>query len=396
MSSIACPYCFKKFSRSEVLFRCTNSRAHTPAPDQHLQDHWGTPHMELPAIKQSSLMSRLLDRVPKSAKCPDCGENAYNVMCPHCHNLLDREMVEKKGVIISIVGARSSGKTNYITVLVDELMKNCDYLGNLGILPSPLADRDENTTERRYLNDFYNILYRKGRVQAATAIEDPRSRIPLIYKIVQQGKDPLFLVLYDTAGENFMDPKKLEENVKYLAVSDATIFLLDTFNVPFVHDRLKGKMNLPELTSPTQFFEIFNKVREYFIARSDKDHFKKPMAFVFTKIDAILLNRDLFNDASPANMSAEQNSAFLDGQGVDLDDLESVHDGMAGVLSAQAWRCTNFVNNAAQYSNHHFFGISALGDSPVNQEVRNLRPYRVLDPLVWVMHELKYSFPIKK
>ncbi|MDE5981945.1 MAG: hypothetical protein K2G92_02400, partial [Duncaniella sp.] len=163
-----------------------------------------------------------------------------------------------------------------------------------------------------------------------------------------------------------------------------------------VHDRLKDKMNLPELTSPTQFFEIFNKVREYFITRSDNEHFKKPMAFVFTKIDAILLNRDIFNDASPANMSAEQNSAFLDGQGVDLDDLESVHDGMAGVLSAQAWRCTNFVNNAAQYSNHHFFGISALGDSPVNQEVRNLRPYRVLDPLVWVMHQLKYSFPIKK
>ena len=396
MSSIACPYCFKKFIRSEVLFLCSNSRAHTPAPDRHLQEHWGTPHLELPVVESNSMIARLLDRVPKSAKCPDCGEQAFHVMCPHCHNLLPRMMVEKKGVIISIVGARSSGKTNYITVLVDELMKNCDYLGHLGILPSPWADREENTTERRYLNDFYNILYRKGRVQAATAVEDPRSRVPLIYQINQGSKDPVFLVLYDTAGENFMDSRKLEENVKYLAVSDATIFLLDTFNVPFVHDRLKDKMNLPELTSPSQFYEIFNKVREYFTTRSDDSHFKKPMAFVFTKIDAILLNRDLFADASPANMSLEQNSAFLDGGGVDLDDLESVHDGMASVLAGGRWNCANFVNNAAQYTNHHYFGISALGDTPVNQEVRNLRPYRVLDPLVWILHQLKYSFPLKK
>lgn len=395
MSSIACPYCFKRFSRGEVLFRCSNKRAHSPELDEELTAHWKSPHMELPAVKQSSMLARLFDRVPKSAKC-SCGAEAFNVMCPHCHNLLPRELVDSRSMVISIVGARSSGKTNYITVLLKEFMDNCDYLGQLGISRSPFGDREENRTEYRYEHDFYDFIYRQGRVQGQTQINDPRSRVPLIYRVSQKGKDPIYLVFYDTAGENFMDQNLLEENVEYLSISDATIFLLDTFNVPFVNTLLRDSEKLTEPRTPMQFYEIFNKVREYYKSRTDDAHFKKPMAFVFTKIDAILRNRELFAEKSPANMSLEQNSAFLGGGGVDLDDLESVHDGMKSVLGADAWRCSNFLNQAAEYSNHHFFGISALGSTPVKNEIRNLRPYRVLDPLVWCMHQLKYSFPLKK
>lgn len=395
MPKIACPYCFGEFKSSNVLFRCNNTRGHQPQKDETLSAFWGSPHLETPAFEHSSTLNRIMGTAPKKAKCPDCGQDTHKVMCPHCHNLLPRQMVEKRSLIISIVGARSSGKTNYITVLINELRRNCDSLGSLGILPSAVADRKENTTEERYLNDFYNILYRRGQVQAQTQISDPRSKVPLIYEVTQKGKNPIFLVFYDTAGENFHDLAQLEENVQYLRISDATIFLLDTFDIPTVHDRLASKLSLPPLRSEEQYFQILTNVKNFFMERDEKEHFKKPMALVFTKIDAILLNQDLFQDASPANLSLEQNSPFLTGQGVDTDDFESVSDGMEGVLRGP-WHGHNFVNSVGCYDNHRFFGISALGASPQGQKVTNLRPYRVLDPLVWILHSLKFSFPMKK
>lgn len=395
MSKIVCPYCFEEFSRGDVMFRCGNTRSCKASVDRELTSHWGNEHRELPCFPHSSGLKRMLGLMPDSAKCPECGEESFKVICPHCHNLLPRQMVKKRGLIISIVGARSSGKTNYITVLINELMRNCNNLGELGILPSPVADRPENTTQERYINDFYNILYRKGQCPQATDVTDARSRVPLIYEVTQKGRDSIFLVFYDTAGENFNTLSSIEKEVKFLQKSDATIFVMDTFNIPAVHDRLSADYKLPELRSPSQFYEIFATVRGFFEEHNAREQFKKPLAMVFTKIDAILLSPDKFSDSMPTDMSMERNSSFLSGDGVDLSEFESIHDGMTAALTA--WGQGPFITNVNNvYSRYRFFGISALGSTPVNNMVRNLKPYRVLDPLVWILSELKYKFPIKK
>lgn len=392
MSKVVCPYCFETFDSSKVMFRCNNQKCQK-SDDKELHQFWGNDQMETPCFNGP----RRLFGTPESAKCPSCGETTFLMICPHCHNRVPKQMVKSKGYIISIIGARSSGKTNYITTLINELMQRGYCLGDIGTVASNVANKPENNTQARYERDFFNIMYKNGKCPPQTAITDPRSRIPLIYEISQKGKKPLYLVIYDTAGENFADPRNITANVKFLEQSDACIYLLDTFAVPYIHDKLKGKYGLPDIE--LKFDRIVDNVIGHFEEGDPKikeAQYKKPIALVFSKIDSILSNEELFRDTSIEGMSIERNSSFLDGSGVNLADMESVSDGIRGAL--HFWGEDNFINNIENhYKKVHYFGISALGGMPDrNGNISNLRPYRVLDPLVWILHEFKYSLPITK
>lgn len=394
MSKVVCPYCFESFDSSEVMFRCSNQTGCTKIKDRALSGFWKQDEFETPCFKAPR---RLFGGTPDSAKCPECGNVSYWVICPHCHNRIPKQMVKTKGYIISIIGARSSGKTNYITTLINELMQRGYCLGNIGTVASNVANKPENNTQARYERDFFNIMYRNGKCPPQTAINDPRSRIPLIYELSQKGKAPLYLVIYDTAGENFADPRNIAANVKFLEQSDACIYLLDTFCIPYVHDKLRSKLSLEPIE--LKFDVIIDNIIGHFEEGDPKikeAQYKKPMALVFSKIDSILMNEDLFMDTSIEGMSLERNSAFLDGSGVNLDDMESISDGLRGAL--HSWGEDNFINNIENhYSDVRYFGISALGGMPGKGGViNNLRPYRVLDPLVWILHEFGYSLPIAK
>lgn len=306
-------------------------------------------------------------------------------------------MVKEKGYIISIIGARSSGKTNYITTLINELFHYGHCLGNIGTTASAVANKPENNTQERYERDFFNIMYKNSKCPPQTDINDPKNRIPLIYELGQQGKSPIYLVFYDTAGENFANPKNIASNVKFLNQSDAVIFLLDTFSIPYVHDKLKSQMGLSDIE--LKYDKIITNLITHFEEgdTSVRDaHYKKPMALVFSKIDAILKNEELFQNTAIPGMSLERNSSFLDGSGVNLSDIDSVSDGIRAGLNS--WNEQNFINQMENhYKNVKYFGISALGGMPDRTgSINNLRPYRVLDPLVWILHQFKYSLPIVK
>lgn len=396
MAKIVCPYCFEEFNRSDVMFRCTNDNCEKEI-DEAMKRFWGGDRQMLPAFENGlGKFARMMDKMPDSAACPKCGHTSHTVICPKCHNMIPKEMVEHKGYIISIIGARSSGKTNYITVLIDQLRKNGSKIGqNLGVLASTVADDNKNCTQSRYRENFYNVLFKKGELPEQTKIEDKQSKIPLIFTVTQAGvKKPLYLVFYDTAGENFNDPKNISKNVKFLDESDAVIFLLDTFSIPYVHEKLgiNGDIEL-------NYDVILNNIVDHF-RNGDKAkkeaHFNTPMAFAFSKIDAILQNADVFADTAIPGMSLDQNSPYLSGGGVRMDDIDAVSDGIRSALCM--WGEDNFVNNttgAETYKNAKYFGFSALGKNPdTDNTIKGIMPYRVLDPLVWILDQLGY--PILK
>ena len=393
MSKIVCPFCFHKFNRSDVEFRCNIGRCEKKN-DPELEKFWGTKQITGVHIKPSkSFMGSMLNSAPNSAKCPKCGVNSYSPICPRCHNHIPMEMVKKKGYIISIIGARSSGKTNYIATLINELFNNLCHLADLGTNAVNITDDSKFYTQHRYENDFFSILYKKKQCVPQTDINDPRSRIPLIYNLTNHGKN-IYLVFYDTAGENFADVKNIAGNVQYINESDAVIFLLDTFGIPYVHDKLNLKNDIV-----LRYNKIVDNLLTYF-RESDpairEAHFKKPMALVFSKIDAILSNEDKFEDTALAGMSITNNSNYLDGSPIILSDFDSINVSMQGALSM--WGEQNFLNNIKNnYKNAKFFGVSALGGQPDKlNNIATIKPYRVLDPLVWILHELGFSLPIKK
>lgn len=389
MPKIVCPYCFEEFKRSDVMFRCTNDGC-IRIIDGNMSRFWGQDRQMAPAFNNNlGKIGRMRDKMPNSAECPQCGHESFSVICPCCHNVIPKEMVKNRGYIISVIGARSSGKTNYITVLIDQLKKYGGKLGNLGILASTVADDRRDCTQVRYQTDFYDVLFKRGVLPAQNRINDQRSKVPLIYTVTQKGvKDPLYLVFYDTAGENFNDPRNIEKNARFLNQSDAIIFLLDTFSIPYVHEKLNINQDI-ELN----YDVVLNNIIDYF--KRDKKsadvHFKKPMALAFSKIDAILQHAEKFEDTSIPGMSIDQNSPYLSGGGVSLNDINSVSKALHDVLS-QSWSESNFVLNIGNhYKNHRYFGFSALGKEPnADNTISGIQPYRVLDPLVWILNELKY------
>lgn len=395
MSKIVCPYCFNRFEQSDVEFRCNNVGRCKKVEDKKLTEFWGSTQVTGVHIKPSKgFLGSMLGKAPESAKCPECGEKSFLTICPECHNRIPKEMVRKKGFIISIIGARSSGKTNYITTLINELMRHGCNLGDMGITAVNVTDDPKFNTQQRYERDFFDILYRRKTCPPQTDINAQESKIPLIYELSNPKKQSIYLVFYDTAGENFANIKNIAGNVKFLNESDAVIFLLDSFEIPYVHDKLglRGNVGL-------RYNVIVDNVLSHFREGDPKvrdSHFSKPMALVFSKIDAILDNEEKFEDTSIAGMSISNNSNFIYGDPVSLTDFDSISASIQGALAA--WDENNFIRNISNnYKNAKFFGISALGGAPdASNNVASIKPYRVLDPLVWILHEFGYSLPIKK
>ena len=395
MSKVVCPYCFEKFENTEVEFRCNNPGC-KKEKDEKLSKFW-EPNTQITgkAIIPSSGLFGIKFSVPESAKCADCGKESYLMICPKCHNRIPKEMVKKKGYIISIIGAKSSGKTNYITTLINELFRQGRYLGNIGTIAANVAEKPEYNTQQRYEKDFFDTLYRKGKCPESTDVIDERNKIPLIYELRQKKGKAIYLVFYDTAGENFNNPNNIGPNVKFLNESDAVIFLFDTFAIPYVHDKLgiKTPIELPYNGIIANVLSYFTNFTSSEIRRA---HFNKPMALVFSKIDAVLANEEMFADTSFSELSMEKNSSFISGNGVSLSEFQSISESLKAVLSE--WNETNFVDTISNaYKNAKFFGISSLGGQPdSSNNIKKVRPYRVLDPLVWILSELKFPLPINK
>ena len=396
MSEIVCPFCFEKFKASDVEFRCSNYGGCTQEDDKTLAKFWQGTQFTIKTGKVAKpvqgLMGRLAGKAPEHGVCPSCRQKTFVTICPKCHNRIPSEMVRKKGFIISIIGARSSGKTIYITTLINELMRHGYNLGNLGITAVNVTDDPAYNTQSRYKNDFFDVIYKNKTLPGNTNATDVRNRIPLIYELSKPKTKPVYLVFYDTAGENFNDPKKIPGNVKFLEESDAVIFLLDTFEVPYVQEKLGISQE------GLRYNFIVDNLHTHFNngdpALRDR-HFAKPMALVFSKIDAILSNEDKFEDTAIAGMSIANNSNFLNGDPVNLSDFDSVSVSLQGALAS--WQENNFLQIFSNfYKKVKFFGISSLGSEPVGQSIKSVKPYRVLDPLVWILHELGYPLPVTK
>ena len=370
MSKFVCPYCFKKNNRYKMEFHCKCGETFIPFanPLRHLLF------------------------APEERKCPKCGEISRRTHCPSCHCQVDNNMVRKKSHIISIIGAESSGKTTYITTIIKELYDNFHKVFGIGVSPVNYKNRFngiESTTEERYMKDFYERLYVNKLCPAPTEPTDKRNGFPLVYK-VNGDKDNLYLVFYDTAGENFHNPNNIADNVKFINESDALIFLLDTDSIPFVNQRLgiNKTINL-------HFDTIISNVIAHFEQgekKTMKKFFKMPIAFVFSKFDMILSHPELFQDCSIPNLSLETNSFYLNSGEVLINEFEGISSGIIEAL--KVWGENNFLSNIKKFRNAKCFGISALGKEPISGRVDTIQPYRVLDPLVWIMTQLNFPIPI--
>lgn len=369
MKKFTCPYCYGEHTVKTCEMRCSyNVR--------------GTKDTCYKGIVKDA-KGNIPDKYKES--CMKCTHARKSLFCPVHGNEIPMDCTHTDGAPIALIGAKASGKSNYIAVLIREIRNK---------MPMPYSCT-LNTTANQETVDTYRDVYEypltNKRVVDATNTMDVVP--PLIYPLAfNKTKKNVLLTFYDTAGENLDKSDRMDVMNQYIPNSKGIILLLDPLQVPAIRDQLVGKMKLPAQNSDTS--EILSRVVS--IIRNIKNlkpnqNIDIPIALAFTKIDAL----EQFGIIGPGDCLARESEHITRGAYV-LSEHESTKYEMEGILG-------QYVGNEVlamleNFKSWAIFGLSALGSIPDDKNnitAGDIRPRRVLDPLLWILAERGFIKKVK-
>jgi len=360
-----CPHCFSK----HTLFQCGFKTSY--------QNRTGVPSVCLLSVKTDKNNFILDECIDTCYRCDTCTKHIY---CPtYPDKEIPPEYLKLQSFPIALLGAKASGKSNYIGVLVQEIKHKMELPFNCS-----LTLDNRTASLEAYEQYYYRPLYLGGHTVSATeaGIEIPPLIFPL--KFWKTHKDTA-LTFYDTAGENLDHVDSMQQFTGYISYAQGIILLLDPLQIPDVRDQLtaKGFTGLPELN--TEAAKILDAVIQVIRRVSNnRDVIKIPIALVLTKID-VLEQYDIL----PADSCLRTESAHLQYGRFVQPDFKRTHHEIEALISN--WLQGALMSYIRQFGRYAFFGVSALGANPNGATlVTGVNPRRVLDPLLWLLAEDKY------
>ena len=378
---IVCPYCFKVSMMNELKFQCTNRRC----------DRFNE-------IFDISTNNRHHDIFAQ--ECPDCGVDSYRVICPHCKNPLPKSTLNGNDMIISVIGARDAGKSNYMGVLIHELMTRVMPAFGGACIPF-------DTSLYEYNKRFGDPLY-KANVKLPhtdSALNQDKDLIPMIFTLSFPRKRWLrndiinyTFVFYDLAGEDlellagekFYDFETANKVANYICNSKGIIFLLDPLNNVTVVNRL----DLSEVDKATcTGYRIFPRSAD--ILNNTTKLIKKmnPQLKNRNKIDipvAVVLSKyDVIEKLIPDDAFIKKTSPHCEKGTFSVVDAKEVNEEVRGLL--HDWNDIELIHNInVNYSKWAFFCSSAFGlnNNADDQGKINIpNPHRIEDAFLWILSE---------
>jgi GTPase SAR1 family protein len=386
---ITCPFCFVKVAPHRIAFRCLGPSGRTtgcaPQPDEVLGRFRGGPNAPvLPPVF-------FVRRPGRRAVCPSCSRETASRACPSCHNRLPAEYCANPGKIVALVGAKHAGKSTYIAVLIHELMNRVGEELNASLVPC------DDRTIKRYKEDFARPLYGDHKLLDSTQSSSAVPRDPLVYLFtrtiagrLRSRTASLTLVLFDTAGEDLRQREMSELHLRYLNAADAVI-LLDPLELPGAQAALHGSAKerggtlAGDLMSDQM--DVVVRVTEL-LRKRDKGRLAIPAAVALSKIDEL---RESMERQSALHRTRDPIGAL------DLNDREAVDEQVRALLHQwQAGMVDRYLSQ--QYDDYALFGLSALGAVPEGETVARsgIRPYRIEDPLLWLLYRFKMLDGIRR
>ena len=382
-ASRLCPFCFETIKLREAPFRCGNRNC-KPAVDPIRASEWGegTPIGQL--IEPAGIGSRFQGVFRKARQCAACGQVSRIRSCPHCHQDLPFSFGDFPNYIIAVIGAKDSGKSHYLAVLIQELRRRIGL--DFDVVLSALDDQ----TTRRYEKEFKSPVYTEGRIIQTTksGLGNNAVRRPLLYSLTFK-KRPWYggdavpfravtLVFFDTAGEDLVSQNTMKTVNKYIYRSNGIILLVDPLQLGTVRSKLSGTP-MPEMADDAaDILERTTRLIEEGRGYSPSDQIPIPMALSFSKFDAVeTLVDSQFQLLATANHAGEFDQVDFDAINTEMQDL------------LKQWDCQHLVNLASsRYRKAGFFGLSALGCNPhASQRIPDVMPRRVEDPFLWLLRQ---------
>jgi Double-GTPase 2 len=376
---ILCPYCFNRWTTSTAAFRCTSTdETRCPrVPDEEIGRLRGTtaPKEARVIVRKGRLGQAFTVKPGQPVRC-DCGA-ATRPVCPDCHSNLPQRFTEADARTMALVGTRAAGKSHYIAVALHELEHRVGprFGGSLMLLDDSTRNRVENVLMPR--------LYGEQALLDATqsAAADRAVREPLVSRLTlgrEKRATHSNLVFFDAAGEDLQSLVVLEREARYVTQSDGLILLIDPLQIASVRDELEDECGLPPVSADpyTMLGRLAALMREARGIAANKP-IDVPLAITLSKSDML---RGLLDEEHPL-FRAPSNGRMFDAEAT-RNLSEQLRADVAGWLGE---RFDTFVK--AEFPKTSYFGVSALGENPVNGHLRNgVAAQRVEDPILWMLH----------
>lgn len=384
-----CPYCYRSFHVRQTIFRCAgrlgpSGRRCEARIDPILAAYTGDTTARYPAFEA--------DGRRRSARHSDCDFETTVRICPHCHSQLPTHFGEADSRLIALVGAKESGKTVFMTVLLHELRNLVGERFDLSVMGA-----DEHT-RNQFPTEYEKRLYRDGLLHdmTTTAAGTRGGRRPLVFSLARERRrrsggsyvERGLFSFFDTAGEDLRSGDSVERNARYLAGADGILLLLDPLQMPGARPLAKAGTLLPAPGgAPDDPANVLSRITDLLhdtlrTRRGKKIH--KPIAVAFSKMDA--LDGTLPED-SVLLRDSPHSSVYDERDGL------AVHEEIQVLLDK--WQGSGMDTVLAQnFERYRLFGLTALGDSPVRDEhdveripEYGVQPRRVQDPFLWLLSE---------
>jgi hypothetical protein len=374
-----CPHCFTPLEDGSRLYRC-------PGPCETFVDQVATAFRgsQVVAFPTQGLQreGKAPWNPPASVPCYRCGRPSAEI-CPTCHLDLPPDWRAGQAVCVALAGARATGKSIYLAVLIKQLEHMLHQMNSLLSFAT-------GEGYRVYSAAYEAQLYRERQIMQATApanVANAYQTTPLILSLGLLGGIPQYLVLRDVAGEDLERPANDQTYLSYFRRAHAVFFLFDPSAVPNVRELLRGLV-------PEQLMQPGDPVRVLHNLLSIIADASPPIAMIVSKFDTLQELRD-HEDRTWSTIMSNSGTAFqrdpgifqprydpVDGELLNLEVRSLLH-----LLGAQTFVNAMANPHRGRPYEHQFFAVSALGGSAKGEQLHahGIAPFRCLDPLRWVL-----------
>lgn len=318
----------------------------------------------------------------EAVACPVCNDPSTEA-CPLCHSPLLPGWRTAHVTCFAMNGARATGKSLYIAVVVKQLEQLTMRLG------TTLAPAN-NRTREIYLKVYEQPLFEERGLMSPTPASNTEAsyqREPLIFSLGMVKGLRRFIVIRDVAGEEMEEPPDQATHLQFLANADAVLFMFDPLAVPSVRARLVDLVpaQLRSGGDPVVVLNNFLNLVGGTVPR---------LGVILSKFDALQELRRV-EDVEWRTIMSNTGAAFLrdpsqESATYDEDDGALLHEEVKSLLyQLDAGAVVLNLENPhdGRKIPYRFFAVSALGESPDGSQLnsRGIAPFRCLDPLKWVL-----------
>lgn len=292
-------------------------------------------------------------------------------VCPHCNNPLPAEYGKYPVCHISVIGAKGSGKTVFLSQFLKTLQEECSKIG--------IQSGTPDSTITSYINT--------NRVAVGENLPSPTEWNflvpPLSINLAIKEKKTTF-VFHDIAGESCLENADGATTfAQFIKHSNAMILIIDPKQIETFGIELKdGEQPVNIAAVATKIAEVYgeNLIKNLpvavVISQTDRDECKKVL-----KDDCPKLYQPKLEPCHTNPLSAKSNPMF---NGTEYNEIFRKLDQI--FLTENA-----IVNLKGALGNMNYFGISAIGGEVNNNKpVDTPVPYRVAEPFFWILYKLGY------